>query len=227
MTTHEHHLVGCRPEPLGSYLKALGVLRLVAEQADRDASACWAPDGFVLSSRLDHDALVRFFLEAYQPSPILSPWNSSSGFGPEGAGELHVIEASADPRLQPYREAIEIARVDVVPRVVVNGGGGDDNKGMAGSNLMEGLLTLLLSDKLGVQVTGNQKRESNPEADRLREEIRKSLSEKREDASNQPGPAAPASGSMPGSSTPPPAPSGPMTPPPAAPGPARPYKPTK
>ena len=126
-----------------------------------------------------------------------------------------------------FAEAIEIARVDVVPRVVVNGGGGDDNKGMAGSNLMEGLLTLLLSDKLGVQVTGNQKRESNPEADRLREEIRKSLSEKREDASNQPEPAAPASGSMPGSSTPPPAPSGPMTPPPAAPGPARPYKPTK
>jgi len=126
-----------------------------------------------------------------------------------------------------FAEAIEIARVDVVPRVVVSGGDGDDNKGMAGSNLMEGLLTLLLSDKLGVQVTGNQKRESNPEADRLREEIRKSLSEKREDASNQPGPAAPASGSMPGSSTPPPAPSGPMTPPPAAPGPARPYKPTK
>ena len=110
MTVYEHHLVGCRPEPLGSYLKALGVLRLVAEQADRGASACWAPDGFVLSSTLDEDALVRFFLNAYQPSPILSPWNSSSGFGPEGAGELHVIEASTDPRLQPYREAITIAR---------------------------------------------------------------------------------------------------------------------
>jgi CRISPR-associated protein Csx17 len=110
MTVYEHHLVGCRPEPLGSYLKALGVLRLVAEQADRGASAWWAPDGFVLSSTLDQDALVRFFLNAYRPSPILSPWNSSSGFGPEGAGELHVIEASTDPRLQPYREAITTAR---------------------------------------------------------------------------------------------------------------------
>ena len=110
MTVHEHHLVGCRPEPLGSYLKALGVLRLVGEQADRDASAWWAPDGFVLSSTLDRDALVQFFLNSYRPSPILSPWNSSSGFGPEGAGELHVIEASTDLRLQPYREAIKIVR---------------------------------------------------------------------------------------------------------------------
>jgi CRISPR-associated protein Csx17 len=110
MTVYEHHLVGCRPEPLGSYLKALGVLRLVAEQADRDACAWWAPDGFVLSSTLDDNALARFFLDAYRPSPILSPWNSSSGFGPEGAGELHVIEASTEPRLRPYREAIKIAR---------------------------------------------------------------------------------------------------------------------
>ena len=131
-----------------------------------------------------------------------------------------------------FAEAVQAARVDVVPRVVVNGGGSGDNKGMAGSNLMEGLLTLLLSDKLGVDVKG-EKREPNPEADRLREEIRKSLAEKREDAPTQPGPATPAapatpaSGSMPAPSTPPPAPSRPMTPPPAAPGPAKPTKPIK
>jgi uncharacterized membrane protein YqiK len=81
-----------------------------------------------------------------------------------------------------FAEAIQAARVDVVPRVVVTGGGDSDHKDLTSSNLMEGLLTMLLSDKLGVQVTGEQKRESNPEADRLREEIRKGLSEKREDA---------------------------------------------
>ncbi|MBW3640223.1 MAG: type I-U CRISPR-associated protein Csx17 [Actinobacteria bacterium] len=110
MTDYEHRLAGCRPEPLGSYLKALGVLRLVAEQADPGASGRWASDGFVLSSTMDDEALARFFLDAYRPTPLLSPWNSSSGFGPEGAGELAVIEASTDPRLQPYREAITVAR---------------------------------------------------------------------------------------------------------------------
>jgi CRISPR-associated protein Csx17 len=33
----EHVLGGCRPVPLASYLKALGVLRLVSEQADPNA----------------------------------------------------------------------------------------------------------------------------------------------------------------------------------------------
>ena len=80
MSRHEHRLLGCRPEPLASYLKALGVLRLVAEQADAGATGHWAPDGFVLSTTLDDAALLHFFLDDYQPSPIVSPWNNSSGF---------------------------------------------------------------------------------------------------------------------------------------------------
>lgn len=110
MTRHEHRLAGCRAEPLGSYLKALGVLRLVAEQADATATGHWEADGFVLQTTLDDGALERFFLAEYQPSPIISPWNKSSGFGPEGAGELHAIEASEDPRLEPYRKAIVVGR---------------------------------------------------------------------------------------------------------------------
>jgi uncharacterized membrane protein YqiK len=72
-----------------------------------------------------------------------------------------------------FAEAIQQAKVDVVPRVVVTGGG---ENGAAGSSIMEGLLTMLLSDKLGVQVTG-EGHERNPEADRLREQIRQSLME--------------------------------------------------
>ena len=78
-----------------------------------------------------------------------------------------------------FAEAIETAKVDVVPRVVVSGGG-EGGKGMAGNNLMEGLLTLLLSDKLGVEVKSNTPRERNPEATRLRNQIRESLAEKKD-----------------------------------------------
>jgi len=45
---------------------------------------------------------------------------------------------------------------------------------------MEGLLTLLLSDKLNLGVTGESLKERSQDADKLRSEIRQSLSEKSE-----------------------------------------------
>ena len=86
--------------------------------------------------------------------------------------------------LNRFAEAVQQSRVDVVPRVVVTGGGSEG--GAAGSNIMEGLLTLLLSDKMNVAVTGAPERERNPEADRLRSEIRQGLLEKRDAADTQP-----------------------------------------
>lgn len=77
---HEIVLSGCSPIPLANYLKALGVLRLVAEQADPGARGFWRNDAFVLLTRLDAEALQRFFLEEYVPTPVLAPWNGGSGF---------------------------------------------------------------------------------------------------------------------------------------------------
>lgn len=110
MTLHELSFAGCRPEPLGSYLKALGVLRLVGEQADDGAVARWDAHGFTMQSTLDEAALEDFFLRRYRPTPVVSPWNKASGFGPEGVGELQVIEISTDERLEIYRRAIASAR---------------------------------------------------------------------------------------------------------------------
>lgn len=78
-----------------------------------------------------------------------------------------------------FAEAIQQARVDVVPKVVVTGGGAAGEGSAAGSSIMEGLLTMLLSEKLGVPVTTNgQVKEHNPDADQLRKEIREGLSAK-------------------------------------------------
>src|SRR5690554_4725912 len=41
-------LDGCRPTPLASYLKAIGVLRLVGEQADPGVRGRWTDAGFGL-----------------------------------------------------------------------------------------------------------------------------------------------------------------------------------
>ena len=56
-------LTGCTPEPLMSYLKALGVFRLVAEQADACARLSWTGGIAHLHSRFDRESLVDFFLE--------------------------------------------------------------------------------------------------------------------------------------------------------------------
>lgn len=73
-------LDGCTPEPLIAYLKALGVLRLVSEQADPYARGYWHDGAFALETKLDRDGVVKFFLEMYSPTPLLAPWNAHSGF---------------------------------------------------------------------------------------------------------------------------------------------------
>ncbi|MCG3128495.1 MAG: hypothetical protein CHACPFDD_03384 [Phycisphaerae bacterium] len=56
--------------------------------------------------------------------------------------------------MERFAEAIERSGVDLVPKVVIGGGAGDGKSGMAGSNVMEALLTMLLSDRLGVASVG-------------------------------------------------------------------------
>jgi hypothetical protein len=88
-----------------------------------------------------------------------------------------------------FAEAVEKSRVDVVPRVVVGGSGGEG--GASGSSIMEGLLTLLLSDKLNLEVTGSTQRVRNEDAEKLRMEIRQSLSEKKDEGKAEIPPVEP------------------------------------
>src|SRR5882724_6584663 len=75
MTIYEHVLDGCAPVPLAGYLKALGTLRLVAEQIDPNAKGFWRDERFVLRTQVTENELLAFFVERYQPSAIISPWN--------------------------------------------------------------------------------------------------------------------------------------------------------
>ena len=126
---HDIELSGCAPEPLMSYLKALGILRLVSEQADPAARGWWRNDTFWLRAPMlfdgagtgeaRRDALVNFFLEEYRPTPIVVPWTGSDFFEVKSDGDsgpfpktptaTKVIEAflaSATNRLQHYRAVI-------------------------------------------------------------------------------------------------------------------------
>lgn len=104
-------LAGCRPEPIGSYLKALAVLRLVGEQKDAEAKGFWTGEAFHVVTYLDRAELSHFFLDDYTPTPLIAPWNSGSGFRrggkrPQAERTLAMIESSAAARLEPYRDAI-------------------------------------------------------------------------------------------------------------------------
>lgn len=104
-------LTGCGTKPLLSYLKALGILRVVSEQGDREARGRWRDCVFELRSALSDDELVEFMLDRYEPAPVVSPWNGGSGFHPNDRKQaIETLESSDDPRFDQYRETIAAAR---------------------------------------------------------------------------------------------------------------------
>ncbi|MBD2536194.1 type I-U CRISPR-associated protein Csx17, partial [Nostoc flagelliforme FACHB-838] len=108
-------LSGCSPEPLSNYLKALGVLRLIVEQKqDVTAKGCWKNDYFTLITNISTKHLVDFFLQEYKPTPLVAPWNGSTGFYPkDNKKTIESIINSRTERLADYRETITIAQVQV------------------------------------------------------------------------------------------------------------------
>lgn len=112
-------LGGCAPTPLASYLKALGILRLLSSHAnhvsgravDPGARGWWEDERFHLRTTLDPDALCQFFSEDYAPSPIIAPWNGGSGFyqadNKDGFGPLS--EGTVATRFKSIAEGIRIA----------------------------------------------------------------------------------------------------------------------
>src|SRR5579862_302569 len=104
-------LSNCSPLPLAYYLKALGILRLAAEQSDPLATGWWSRDTFVLDTTFEPYQLLEFFLQRYEPTPILAPWNGGSGFHKKDNTEaITALEKSKTERFLHFREAISTAR---------------------------------------------------------------------------------------------------------------------
>ncbi len=107
---HVHRLEGCAPAPLAHYLKALGILRLVAEQADSDARGWWDGDRFRLATKLTKLKLEEFLLCDYRPTPFVSPWNRGAGFFFKEDPGVSPLEKSTGHRFAPFRSGIEASR---------------------------------------------------------------------------------------------------------------------
>ena len=74
--------------------------------------------------------------------------------------------------LNRFAAAIESSGVNVVPQVVVGAGG---EQGSRGQNLMEGLLTMLLSDRFAVNPAQQSSAAPTAEVEALRQQIRESM----------------------------------------------------
>jgi CRISPR-associated protein Csx17 len=110
MTIHLHVLKGCSPAPLANYLKALGLLRLIGEQADKQVRGWWDGEDFRLLTTVSKAELEMFFLERYEPTPLLSPWNKGCGFFKANDPGLVPLEKSQAPRFKRFRCGVMEAR---------------------------------------------------------------------------------------------------------------------
>ncbi len=76
--------------------------------------------------------------------------------------------------LNRFAEAIQTSGVDVVPRIMVTGGGNAEGGNTSGS-IMEALLTMLLSERYSALAGENAKEQRSPEADAIRQQIYDSM----------------------------------------------------
>jgi CRISPR-associated protein Csx17 len=105
-----HVLSGLRPEPLGSYLAGLGLIRVLGEQADPAATAAWESGRLVVDISVDD--IAAWLADDYVPTPVLSPWNGGSGFGAkdkEPKRRIRELLTHPSARLAAFRDAIGVA----------------------------------------------------------------------------------------------------------------------
>lgn len=104
-------LPGIRPEPLASYLAGLGLIRVLAEQADSNITAAWTPEGLAITTGITD--IAEWLAEKYVPTPVVSPWNNGSGFGAKDKEPVRILDAlliHPSQRFEPLRAAIRVAR---------------------------------------------------------------------------------------------------------------------
>lgn len=96
------------PNPLSSYLAAVGLLRVIAEQVDTGVTGRWQSDCFVLDG-INEDDLIRFLVEDFAPSPVFSPWNKEGDptQNKTTSEQLSRITTSGSTRFERYRTTIE------------------------------------------------------------------------------------------------------------------------
>lgn len=107
-------LCGLQPQPLSTYLCALGVLRICSKQLNAAIRGGFSAAGFRLEG-IDDAGLVSFLLGSWSPSPVLTPWNNASGFYDSSKGRMATsaiesVLASGAARFVSLQRAVKQVR---------------------------------------------------------------------------------------------------------------------
>lgn len=109
------YLYGCRHDILGHYLKAIGLLRVLAKRAatehrDPDAEGWWDADKACFCLRSPkyptREKLAEFFEKHYQPTPFFSPWNTGGGLNEKKEIEFSIPQISWQKFWASNRDAL-------------------------------------------------------------------------------------------------------------------------
>ncbi|MCU0549745.1 MAG: type I-U CRISPR-associated protein Csx17 [Leptolyngbya sp. Prado105] len=112
--TFEYDLPGISPQPLGSYLAGLGILRLLNRTIDPNAEAVWHGSKFRLKTIIPAHELTDQLIPAYTALHIISPWNKDAKITvTEGIAQFiedswgHIILTSPSPRVAGLRSLFQ------------------------------------------------------------------------------------------------------------------------
>lgn len=102
--TH-HAFPGLRADTLLTYLAALGLIRIVADE-DPELRTWWQGDHLHMETAVDDICAV--LVDTYRPTPAFSPWNGGSGYGEKDRKQRAAIDkviGSASPRVSDFADA--------------------------------------------------------------------------------------------------------------------------
>lgn len=103
-------LPGLPAHSFSRYLAGLGLVRVLAEQADADLAAWW--DGSTLMIDTTVPDLAEWLVTGYRPTPVISPWNGGSGFGLKDKSSrvvLQRLQGVETDRLADLQQAVGLA----------------------------------------------------------------------------------------------------------------------
>jgi CRISPR-associated protein Csx17 len=78
-SNHTYQLTGIGDRPMGSYLAALGLMRIIERHVDDKAQFYWQGIDFYINTKVPQSELVEQLLISYEAMVAFNPWNKSSG----------------------------------------------------------------------------------------------------------------------------------------------------
>jgi CRISPR-associated protein Csx17 len=76
---HTYRLTGISDRPMGSYLAALGLMRIIERHVDDKAQFYWQGIDFYINTKISQSELIEQLLANYEAMVAFNPWNKSSG----------------------------------------------------------------------------------------------------------------------------------------------------